>query len=76
MCASCRLPPVEKMLADPTPRRLTLGCSVLDRAMGGGLLTRGITEVFGESGVGKTQLCLQLCLTAQLPVAEGTITNK
>ena len=33
----------------------------------GGLLTSGLTEIVGESGAGKTQLCMQLCLTAQLP---------
>ncbi|KAF9580928.1 DNA repair protein xrcc3 [Lunasporangiospora selenospora] len=47
---------------------LTLGDDVLDRALGGsGIMTRGITEIAGESAVGKTQFCLQLCLTAQLP---------
>lgn len=44
---------------------------MLDAITRGGLLTRGITEIYGESSVGKTQLCLQLCLTAQLPVAKG-----
>ena len=33
----------------------------------GGVLTRGITEVAGESASGKTQLCMQLCITVQLP---------
>ncbi|KAK7488420.1 hypothetical protein BaRGS_00020394 [Batillaria attramentaria] len=37
----------------------------------GGILARGITEIAGESAAGKTQLCLQLCLTAQLPVTQG-----
>jgi RecA/RadA recombinase len=33
----------------------------------GGLLSRGITEIAGESASGKTQLCMQMCLTVQLP---------
>ena len=33
----------------------------------GGVLNRGITEVAGESASGKTQLCMQLCITVQLP---------
>ena len=35
--------------------------------LSGGLLSRGITEIAGESASGKTQLCMQLCLTVQLP---------
>jgi len=34
-------------------------------------MSHGITEVSGESASGKTQLCLQLCLTAQLPQDAG-----
>ncbi|XP_076464166.1 DNA repair protein XRCC3-like [Babylonia areolata] len=51
--------------------RLSTGCALLDRALRGGLLLRGLTEVTGESGTGKTQLCLQLCLTVQLPPSHG-----
>ena len=31
----------------------------------GGLLLPGINEISGESGSGKTQIALQLCLMAQ-----------
>ncbi|KAF9994993.1 DNA repair protein xrcc3 [Entomortierella chlamydospora] len=51
---------------------LSLGDPILDTALGGsGFMTRGITEIAGESAVGKTQLCLQLCLTVQLPHCMG-----
>ncbi|KAF8923731.1 DNA repair protein xrcc3 [Dissophora ornata] len=51
---------------------LSLGDPILDTALGGrGFMTRGITEVAGESAVGKTQLCLQLCLAVQLPLHLG-----
>ncbi|KAH8383318.1 hypothetical protein KR009_007981 [Drosophila setifemur] len=51
--------------------RVTFGCSALDRATGGGVVTRGITEICGPAGVGKTQLLLQLALGVQLPVKLG-----
>ena len=51
--------------------RLTTGCSTIDEALGGGILSRGVTEIAGESGAGKTQICLQLCLTVQLPRSNG-----
>ena len=37
----------------------------------GGVLLKGITEIAGESAAGKSQLCLQLCLTVQLPSTHG-----
>ncbi|XP_058795276.1 DNA repair protein XRCC3-like [Phymastichus coffea] len=45
---------------------LSTGCSKLDKFLRGGLLNKGITQIYGESGTGKTQLALQLCLTAQI----------
>jgi len=36
--------------------------------LGGGLFKSGITEISGESGCGKTQFCLQIALTVQLPL--------
>jgi len=57
---------------DPTyTHKLGLGCPVLDACLGGGLLPRHITEVAGEAGSGKTQICLQLALQVQLPVEHG-----
>ncbi|XP_014216835.1 DNA repair protein XRCC3-like [Copidosoma floridanum] len=41
---------------------ISTGCSKLDCFLGGGLPVKGITQIYGESGVGKTQLALQLCL--------------
>ncbi|KAJ8411684.1 hypothetical protein AAFF_G00153220 [Aldrovandia affinis] len=51
--------------------RLSLGCPVLDSLLRGGVLLRGITELAGESGVGKTQIGLQLCLSVQYPQEHG-----
>lgn len=47
---------------------LTTGCERIDKALGGGLFKCGITEISGESGCGKTQFCLQIALTIQLPL--------
>lgn len=55
----------------PVGQKLTLGCQILDSFLRGGILSQGITEVTGESSSGKTQICLQLCLTVQLPVERG-----
>jgi DNA-repair protein XRCC3 len=48
-------------------QKLSFGCQDLDRVTDGGLSTRGINEICGEAGTGKTQMCLQLALMAQLP---------
>jgi DNA repair protein RadA len=50
---------------------LTTGCRALDELLGGGVEAKAITEVCGEYGSGKTQLCHQLCVTAQLPPSRG-----
>lgn len=52
-------------------QRLSLGCPVLDRFLGGGLPLEGITGLAGRSSAGKTQLALQLCLTVQFPRQYG-----
>ncbi|XP_060070545.1 DNA repair protein XRCC3-like [Ylistrum balloti] len=51
--------------------KLTTGCEIIDKALRGGILSQGITEIAGESASGKTQLCLQICLTVQLPLNLG-----
>lgn len=44
---------------------LTTGSAELDRLLGGGIETGSITELFGEFGTGKTQLCHTLAVTCQ-----------
>lgn len=51
--------------------RLSVGCPVLDELLRGGLPVGGVTELSGESGAGKTQLALQLCLSVQYPAQHG-----
>ena len=40
-------------------KRLSLKCKPLDDLLGGGLERKTITEIYGEAGSGKTNLCLQ-----------------
>lgn len=54
-----------------TTQKCTLGCPILDRLLDGGIPCNSITELVSESGCGKTQLCLQLLLCAQLPISRG-----
>ena len=51
--------------------RMTTGCKEFDKMLGGGIETGSITELFGEFRTGKTQLCHTLCISAQLPMAQG-----
>jgi len=50
---------------------LTTGSKSLDTLLGGGFETGSITEIFGEFRTGKTQICHTLCVTCQLPTANG-----
>ena len=52
---------------------MSFGCQILDGALQGGLLLPGINEISGESGSGKTQIALQLCLIAQLKEGDGDL---
>jgi len=51
--------------------RLSTGSKQLDELVGGGLESQTITEFYGEYGVGKSILCHQLAVNAQLPIEQG-----
>lgn len=51
--------------------RLTTGSKMLDKLLGGGIESQSITEFYGEYGSGKSQICHQLCVNAQLPPEQG-----
>ena len=40
-------------------KRLKLGCPPLDNMLEGGIEYQAITEIYGEAGTGKTNICLQ-----------------
>jgi len=50
---------------------ISTGVKALDDLLEGGIETRAITELIGEFGAGKTQLCHQLAVMVQLPAEEG-----
>ncbi|RXM90739.1 DNA repair protein XRCC3 [Acipenser ruthenus] len=52
-------------------QKLSLGCPVLDSLLRGGIHLLGIVEIAGESSAGKTQICMQLCLSVQYPRKYG-----
>ncbi|XP_075226431.1 DNA repair protein XRCC3-like isoform X2 [Lycorma delicatula] len=64
---------VSDMLKSSSPKwnRLSTGCEYINKLLRGGIPRRGITELSGESGSGKTQFCLQLTITVQLPFYNG-----
>jgi len=51
--------------------KISCGCNSLNELLGGGVETQAITELAGEFGAGKTQICFTLCVTVQLPHEQG-----
>ncbi len=51
--------------------KITTGSKALDSLLGGGVETQAITELFGEFGSGKTQICHQVAVNVQLPKDKG-----
>jgi len=47
--------------------KCTTGSSKLDSFLKGGIETQAMTEIAGEFGSGKSQLCYTLCVTANMP---------
>lgn len=58
---------VEVLEKRKTMKKIGTGSKALDDLLGGGVETQAITEVFGEFGSGKTQICHQLAVNVQLP---------
>lgn len=50
---------------------ISTGSSSLDRLLGGGARKGLVTDFFGGSGTGKTQLCFQLCVNESASVGKG-----
>jgi len=51
--------------------RCSTGSQKLDALLAGGVETQAMTELIGEYGVGKTQICLKLCVMVQQPKGHG-----
>jgi len=65
------IPASEALERRKTMKRCTTGSKNLDNLLKGGIETQAITEVYGDFGSGKTQLCHTICCTCQLPPEEG-----
>jgi RecA/RadA recombinase len=65
-------PPSALDLVAASSARVPTGDARLDALFGGGgLPAAGLTEVCGEAGAGKTQLCMMLALRCALPAELG-----
>jgi DNA repair protein RadA len=51
--------------------KISTGSKNFDHLLGGGIETKSITEVCGEYGTGKTQLCHTACVTVQQDYSNG-----
>lgn len=56
--------------------RISTGSNNFDDLLGGGLETKAVTEVYGEFGTGKTQLCHTLCVMVQQDRLAGGLEAK
>lgn len=55
--------------------RCSTGSEALDDLLAGGIETKAMTEFVGEYGSGKTQICLKLCVNAQLSPEQGGLSG-
>ncbi|KAG4303043.1 hypothetical protein PCANB_000662 [Pneumocystis canis] len=65
------IPKESRPFESKEPRFLTTGDKTIDHFLSGGIPVGHVLEIAGESGTGKSQFCLQLCLTTQLPRTLG-----
>lgn len=53
----------------PTKWYFSIGDPGWDGFLEGGISIKGLNEIVGPGGAGKTQVCLQLALSSQLPTS-------
>jgi DNA repair protein RadA len=56
--------------------RISTGAKSLDNLLCGGIESKPVTEFYGESGSGKTQLCHTLCVIAPQEKCKGGVNGK
>ena len=57
-------------------KRIKTGVEELDALLGGGIETGAITELIGEYGAGKSQICFTASVLVQLPEEQGGLNAK
>lgn len=62
MCGELFSPSMEKCGEMEVPPSISWGCDILDPIFGGGIFMKGIVEIAGEAGSGKSQNCLWLMM--------------
>jgi DNA repair protein RadA len=55
--------------------RCSTGSSMLDDLFLGGIETQAVTELYGEFGSGKSQICHTMCITAGQPIGSGGLNS-
>ena len=73
----------DQVLADRQKANvITTGSDALDGLLKtplhdeGGIETKAMTELYGQFGSGKSQICHQLCVDVQLPISNGGLEGK
>ena len=61
----------EILYAEKKKLALVTFCKDLDDLLGGGIAVGEVTELCGCPGIGKTQTCIQLCASVQIPLIFG-----
>ena len=56
--------------------RISTGSKNLDNLFEGGIETRAVTEIYGEYGTGKTQICHTLCLMVQQKKSKNRLNHR
>lgn len=56
--------------------RLSTGSKNLNDLFAGGIETRAVTEIYGEYGTGKTQICHTLCVMVKQAKSDGGLIGK
>ena len=58
-----------------TTKYISAGCKNLDTLMTGGIKLRSLTELYGEFGSGKTQICHTVAVICTQPVEKGGLSG-
>lgn len=72
-CLPAPVSALDLLREERSRRHIKTLCPELDELLGGGVAPGEITEICGGPGLGKTQLCIQLAVNAQLPVEFGGV---
>jgi DNA repair protein RadA len=59
-----------------TIERISTGCIELDNLLRGGMETKAVTQFYGDSGSGKTQICHSLATIVSQDKSEGGVDSK